>query len=424
MIQRKSVNTKILRLFFTGSMSPLWSVAQLFQAQRSYSRRFIPWVLFRNGLLLTTVKILTVLGARPQFIKAAAVSRILAQYPEFNECIVHTGQHFDAKMSAVFFDELEIPKPTHHLHIGIESAGLGQGAQTGRMLEGLEKVMELEKPDLCLVYGDTNSTLAGALCAAKLGIPIVHIEAGLRSYSRKMPEEINRVLVDHLSACLFTPTEGAVSNLLKEGISKDTIWTVGDVMLDAARFYAAKSESKRDILNQLGLVPQNYILTTIHRAENTNDPKRLFAILSALAEISREIPVIVPLHPRTRKFLNSVDFFGIRSASLRWIEPASYLEMIVLERNAKLIATDSGGVQKEAYFYRVPCVTIRSETEWVELVQTGWNHLCNPDDSAQIVTTIRKQMNTQGTSEALYGEGKASARIVAHLRQWNGIASI
>lgn len=314
------------------------------------------------------MKIATIIGARPQFIKAAVVSRAFRELrTDVREVLIHTGQHFDANMSDVFFDELDIPRPNHHLGIG----GGTHGQNTGRMIEAIEAVLITEKPDWVLVYGDTDSTLAGALAAAKLHIPVAHVEAGLRSFNRRMPEEINRVLTDHISSLLFTPTDTATRNLANEGITGERVQQVGDVMYDAAIYYGKRAEQRSSILVDLRLTPKGYILATIHRAENTDDPHRLGEILNGLA--SAELPVVWPLHPRTKNRLNK---FGLRlPANFRAIDPVGYLDMVMLEKHAYLIATDSGGVQKEAYFYQVPCITLRDETEWVETVESGWNKL-------------------------------------------------
>jgi UDP-GlcNAc3NAcA epimerase len=352
-------------------------------------------------------KILTVVGARPQFIKAATVSRAFASDNAVQEIIVHTGQHYDEKMSDVFFDELNIPKPDHHLGIGSAS----HGAQTGRMLEAIENVMVNERPDGLLVYGDTNSTLAGALAASKLHIPVFHVEAGLRSFNRRMPEEINRVLTDHVSDLLFAPTSTAVRNLQNEGLEAHKIKLTGDVMLDAAQYYAKFADQKSQILNELGLSSKTYVLSTIHRAENTDDPKRIQTIFTALAGIAASIPVVLPLHPRTKsKIENLVPQTTLNAITI--IDPIGYLDMVQLERHARLIATDSGGVQKEAYFHRVPCVTLRDETEWVELVQVGWNTLVGASDTERIQNAIRKALEAQPEyDQRLYGDGFSAQAI-------------
>lgn len=349
-------------------------------------------------------KILTVVGARPQFIKAAVVSRVLRVTPGVREVLVHTGQHYDDNMSQVFFEELDIPEPDYHLGIG----GGSHGQNTGRMLEAIEKVLINERPHLVLVYGDTDSTLAGALAASKLHIPVAHVEAGLRSFNRRMPEEINRVLTDHISDLLFAPTEKAVQNLLREGLPMSAIHWVGDVMYDAALYYGEKAERYSQILQRLNLLPKRYVLATVHRAENTDDPVRLRVILEALVRVHQEVPVVFPVHPRTRKRAEAYGLQGLLDKVLS-LEPVGYLDMAMLEKNARLIATDSGGVQKEAFFYGVPCVTLRDETEWVELVELGWNVVCPPLDVEVVVDALLRQW--EGAKASPYGEGTAGTRI-------------
>jgi UDP-GlcNAc3NAcA epimerase len=314
-----------------------------------------------------SVRILTVVGARPQFIKAAAVSRALRETDGVSEIMVHTGQHFDADMSDVFFDELDIPAPAHRLDIH----GGGHGEMTGRMMAAIEPVVVDEKPDWVLVYGDTNSTLAGALVAAKLHVPVAHVEAGLRSFNRRMPEEINRVLTDHVAALQFCPTVKAVENLAAEGI-RNGVHHVGDVMYDATQFAVKQAEGRSTIRTQLGLEPGRYAVATVHRAENTDDPARLVAVLEFLREQARTHPVVLPLHPRTRQ---AVQRTGASLEGLVVIGPVGYLDMAQLLAGAVAVYTDSGGLQKEAYFHRVPCTTLRDETEWVETVTHGWNRL-------------------------------------------------
>lgn len=353
------------------------------------------------------MKLVTVVGARPQFIKAAALSRVLRTRSNVQEVLVHTGQHYDSNMSAVFFEELDIPRPDIELNVGSS----GHGAQTGRMLEVLEATLLAEKPDWVLVYGDTNSTLAGALAAAKLHVPIAHVEAGLRSFNKRMPEEINRILTDHISDLLFAPTQAAVENLRKEGIDCDRIHLTGDVMYDAALYYRKKSDATSRILSSLQLDAKSYILATIHRAENTDDMERLKTILHGLIGAAEEWPVVLPLHPRTRRALERQDLLSLASHKLTLLEPVGYLDMVQLERNASVIVTDSGGVQKESYFYRVPCVTLRNETEWIELVETGWNRLVPPKDSDDIRSSILNAIGTQGQFVELYGGGTAAGKI-------------
>lgn len=359
-----------------------------------------------------TISVVTIVGARPQFIKAAAVSRVLRTAPGMKEVLVHTGQHYDESMSAIFFEELEIPPPDYHLGIGSGT----HGAQTGRMMEAIEGVLQHECPSWVLVYGDTNSTLAGALAAAKLHLPVAHVEAGLRSFNRRMPEEINRVLTDHVSGLLFAPTLAAVVNLRREGIAESHIRLVGDVMYDAALFYGARADERSDVLERLDLVPKSYILGTIHRAENTDDPARLRAIFEAMVLASEELPVILPLHPRTRKALERRGALGRASRCLRFLDPVGYLDMVRLERNARLIVTDSGGVQKEAFFYRVPCVTLRDETEWMELVALGWNRVVPPASARAVYEGIRTGLDVVGEEGNPYGDGAAGQQILADLQ--------
>ena len=358
------------------------------------------------------MKLLTVVGARPQFIKASAVSRAIQKANEcgasIREVIVHTGQHFDANMSQVFFEELSIPAPDYHLNI----ASLSHGAMTGRMLEAVEAVLQNEKPDMVLVYGDTNSTLAGALAAAKLHIPVAHVEAGLRSFNKRMPEEVNRILTDHVSEMLFCPTSIAVENLRKEGIEHG-VHLVGDVMYDVTLHYGELARERHD-LGKWGLTEKGYALCTVHRAENTDDPIRLAGILEALRDIAKEIAVIMPLHPRTRNIIeNSGDADALRGLTV--VPPVSYLEMLRLEMSAKVILTDSGGVQKEAFFHRVPCVTLRDETEWVETVEMGWNVLVGAD--RDVIARLNSTARVLGRNESVYGDGDAALNISKFFRE-------
>jgi len=345
------------------------------------------------------VKVVTIVGARPQFIKAAPVSRVLRQ--QHTEILAHTGQHYDDNMSAVFFDELDIPEPDYNLGIGSGS----HGAQTGAMLAAIEQVLVKEQPDWVLVYGDTNSTLAGALTAAKLHIKIAHVEAGLRSFNRAMPEEINRVMADHLSDLLFCPSQTAVDNLAVEGISRG-VHLVGDVMADALAFAVERSQGRSQILLRFGLAAKKYLLVTVHRAENTDNHDRLKNILSALNSLSET--VVFPVHPRTRLVIEKMDYTLQDHVLLS--EPVGYLDMVQLEKSARMILTDSGGIQKEAYWLSVPCVTLRDETEWLETVQAGWNVLVGADKEA-IVQAVRS-FEPPAAHEVLYGNGKASEHIV------------
>lgn len=354
------------------------------------------------------MNIVTIIGARPQFVKAAVVSRVLQQHrADVTETIIHTGQHYDSNMSDVFFDELDIPKPNYHLGIG----GGTHGQNTGRMLEGIETVLIQEKPDWVLVYGDTDSTLAGALAAAKLHIPVAHVEAGLRSFNCKMPEEINRILTDHVSTLLFTPTDTATRNLAVEGITgSDKVQQVGDVMYDAALYYRNKAK------HPVGLsIERDFILSTIHRAENTDDPERLSNIIGALNEVAAETPVILPLHPRTRRLLSLGDY-DTRNIAL--LDPVGYLEMIWLLEHCKLVVTDSGGLQKEAYFFGKPCVTTRNETEWVELVNAGMNQLSSYKKNELLLSIhTHGHQHINATARPLYGEGNAGILIINRIKK-------
>ena len=354
------------------------------------------------------INVTGIVGARPQFIKAAVVSRALCELGDsVQEVLIHTGQHYDANMSEVFFEELDIPKPAYNLGIG----GGTHGQNTGRMIEQIEQVLLTEQPDWVLVYGDTDSTLAGALAAVKLHIPVAHVEAGLRSFNRRMPEEINRVLTDHAADLLFTPTDTATRNLAHEGIPEDRIRQVGDVMYDAALFYAARAEARSRILEQLGLAPKTYVLATVHRAENTDDPERLDAIVKGFAASGRTI--IWPMHPRTRERLRG--FALDIPPNVSAIEPVGYLDMVMLERHASVIATDSGGVQKEAFFLGVPCVVLRTETEWVELVETGTAILVGP--AAGQISHLLAQRHSRSDNRAsrFFGPGHAGLEIVLEL---------
>ena len=355
------------------------------------------------------MKILTVVGARPQFVKAASVSRILRQYNHVNELLVHTGQHFDANMSDVFFEEMNIPQPDYFLEIN----NLTHGAMTGRMLEQLEQVMSSEKPNAVLVYGDTNSTLAGALAAAKLHIPILHVEAGLRSFNIKMPEEVNRILTDRISSVLFCPTETAVMNLKNEGydnIITDIILS-GDVMEDAALYYSQKSDHISTILISHTLNPADYILCTIHRQENTDDEKNMKALVEALNEINNFIKVVIPLHPRTLKKLEA---FKLK-LNAKILPPVGYFDMLQLIKNCRLVVTDSGGLQKEAYFFDKYCITLREETEWSELVDNGYNVLAGTSKE-KILESVQKFLEAMfEKKESLYGGGTASDLICKHI---------
>ncbi|AHV93297.1 non-hydrolyzing UDP-N-acetylglucosamine 2-epimerase [Bordetella holmesii] len=352
-------------------------------------------------------KVLTVLGARPQFIKASVVSAAIAAHPGLQEVVVHTGQHFDANMSDVFFEELGMQPPAHHLDIH----GGGHGDMTGRMLIELERVMQQEQPDIVLVYGDTNSTLAGALAAAKLHIPVAHVEAGLRSFNMRMPEEINRILTDRVSTWLFTPTDSASRHLQSEGIRGDSVVQVGDVMFDVALHHGRRVTQDGGLLARLGLTAGGYILATIHRAENTDHPERLNVIVNALLALAVERAVVWPLHPRTRGILQRLNLLDALAQRVQLIDPVGYLDMVQLEKYAALIATDSGGVQKEAFFHRVPCVTLRDETEWTELVDAGWNRLAPPTREQDIVDAAERALHETPQDVQPYGDGQAARKI-------------
>jgi UDP-GlcNAc3NAcA epimerase len=361
------------------------------------------------------MKIITIIGARPQLIKAAMVSRAIADYNsrhdnQIEEQILHTGQHYDENMNRIFFQQLNIPLPAWQLHCGQGS----HAEMTALMMVEIEKILRQNPPDRVIVYGDTNSTLAGALTAAKLHIPVAHVEAGLRSFNKRMPEEINRILTDHLSDHLFCPTSAALHNLLHEGLGSGTCH-VGDVMYDAAIAFGQIADSTSTILSSLGLKTKAFYLCTVHRAENTDSREQLAPIIHALLKIARpERPVVMPLHPRTAK---CIDKFGLRAAfaanqHVKLIDPVNYLDMMVLEKNAAVILTDSGGIQKEAYFYRRPCVTLRNETEWVETVAAGWNQLAGCQ-TKRILDCL--QNTPERTNIREYGGGHAATRIVETL---------
>lgn len=336
-------------------------------------------------------RLLIVVGARPQFVKAAAISRAVAVRDDVEEILLHTGQHFDAAMSKIFFDELGIAAP----RVNLDIHGGNHGAMTGRMLAGIEEVILAERPDIVLVPGDTNSTLAGALAAAKLHVPVAHLEAGLRSFNRVMPEEINRVLTDHVSALLFCPTETAIANLRNEGVVEG-VHDIGDVMYDATQFAAAQAR-RSSVLERLGLEERGYAVATVHRAESTDTRENLAAIISYLQDRARDCPVVLPLHPRTRQQIARWD---LDLGPILACDPLGYLDMHRLLQSAVAVYTDSGGVQKEAYFHRVPCVTLRSETEWVETVAAGWNRLWQGPDYAP-----RRDI-------AAYGDGHAADKAL------------
>ncbi|MFB1632411.1 MULTISPECIES: non-hydrolyzing UDP-N-acetylglucosamine 2-epimerase [unclassified Pseudomonas] len=355
------------------------------------------------------MKILTIIGARPQFIKASVVSRAIAQRKNLNEVIVHTGQHFDTNMSDVFFEQLQIPRPCYQLSIN----GGGHGAMTGRMLIEIEKVIEAERPDRLLVYGDTNSTLAGALAASKLHIPVAHVEAGLRSFNMRMPEEINRILTDQVSDVLYCPTQTAIKNLVNEGFDAKPveILNVGDVMQDSALLFAQLAESPAQIQ-----MDKEFILATLHRAENTDDPVRLASITSALNHIHETVaPVFLPLHPRTRGVIARL---GI-DLRVNVIDPVGYLQMIWMLKHCGLVLTDSGGVQKEAFFFGKACVTMRDQTEWVELVTCGANVLVGANSDNIINAVLGNYGRSVDDPSNLYGGGQASIKIADHLNSFS-----
>ncbi|MFZ4403301.1 MAG: non-hydrolyzing UDP-N-acetylglucosamine 2-epimerase [Pseudobdellovibrionaceae bacterium] len=357
------------------------------------------------------MKIVTILGARPQFIKASALSRELALHPGIEEVIVHTGQHFDPKMSEIFFQEMDIPKPKYNL--GIHS--LTHGSMTGRMLEKLEQILLEEKPDWVLVYGDTNSTLAGALAAAKLHIPVAHVESGLRSFDMKMPEEINRILTDQISKILFCPTVVAIENLVKEGFEHRPVSIVetGDIMYDSALYYMEKMTFPMGLKE--ALTKKNFALCTIHRAENTDNPDRLKEILLGLESIAKQVDIVMPLHPRTKGLLQNCPDINLRPFIL--IEPVGYLEMLALLNACSIVLTDSGGLQKEAYFFKKPCVTLRDQTEWTELVDAGCNILAGTN-SKDIIFAFESMQNKKiDFDRFFYGDGKAAKKIVSTLYQ-------
>ena len=352
------------------------------------------------------MKIVTIIGARPQFIKASILSLEFSKDQSIEEIIIHTGQHFDHNMSQIFFEEMMIPAPKYNL--GIQN--LSHGAMTGRQLEKVEEILLKEKPDFVLVYGDTNSTLAGALAAVKIHIPVIHVESGLRSFNRKMPEEINRLLTDHIATILFVPSEVSFNNLIKEGIDKKKIFNVGDIMFDSTLYFSKKADHASKILDQLGIQKRNYILTTIHRPENTDSPTRLKNIFDALSSLDTQ--VIIPIHPRTKGKLAEYKC-NIRK-NIKLIDPVGFFDMIILEKNASKIATDSGGIQKEAFFHGVPCITIREQTEWVELLDIGVNILTGSN-----IDNLKKALNSDlkpFEPNNIYGSGNTANKIIKILK--------
>lgn len=354
------------------------------------------------------MKVAAVVGARPQFVKAVCLSRALRA--RHREVLIHTGQHYDPDMSDIFFNQLDLPEPDYHL-----GAGSGTHArQTARMLEGIEDVLLREHPDIVVVYGDTNSTVAAALAAAKLHIPVAHVEAGLRSFNRRMPEEINRVVTDHLSDLLFCPTKQAASQLRREGIRR-RVYHVGDIMYDAVLAFRDAALRRSDALDRLGLKPGRYVAATVHRAENTDSKERLEAIFGALAQL--DVPVVLPLHPRTAGYLNRWGLEPlVRAAPFVVSAPLPYLDMLCLVHHAKAVLTDSGGLQKEAYMLKTPCLTLRGETEWTETVEAGWNRLVSPDTAA-IVESYRS-LSVPGDSPPIFGNGNTAELICKHLERY------
>jgi len=345
------------------------------------------------------VKIASIIGTRPNFIKAALVSSEVRK--EFKEVLIHTGQHYDYEMDKIFFDELNIPTPDYHLGVGSGS----HSYQTGEMLKRIEEVLIKEEPDIVLVYGDTNSTLAGALAAVKLHIKVGHVEAGLRSFDRRMPEEINRILTDHCSDLLFCPTKTAVENLKREGITRG-VYLTGDVMVDTLKENINIAEKKSKVLKKLDLQRKSYYLATVHRAENTDNFNRLKNIVDAFCKIEN---LVFPCHPRTERSLKKFGLWDMLQSTVNIIKPVGYLDMLVLEKNAYKILTDSGGVQKEAYILKVPCVTLRENTEWVETVEDGWNVLIGAD--REMIIKMIKEFNPNGEQRNVFGVGKASKNI-------------
>ena len=357
------------------------------------------------------MKIVTVIGARPQIIKAAALSRAIREHfaDRIHEVIVHTGQHYDDNMSQVFFDELGIPRPDYNLHVGSAS----HGVQTAKMIEGIEQILMDEKPDAIVLYGDTNSTLAGAVAASKIHVPVVHIEAGLRSFNKAMPEEINRIVCDHCATLLFSPTQAGVDNLAHEGfktnndgpysIDNPKVYHCGDIMYDNSLHFSKIADEKSYLLQDLGLEGKPYVLATLHRDSNTDQPERLNAILNAFSELSKEIAIVLPMHPRTRKHTS-----GFHADKVIIIEPVSFLEMIQLEKHARLVLTDSGGVQKESYFFRKPCAILRPETEWVEIVATGAATLVDADKTRILEASHRYLQQPPVDFPEIFGDGHAA----------------
>lgn len=354
------------------------------------------------------MKVCCVVGARPQFVKAAALLRVAADM-KIEISLIHTGQHYDEKMSDVFFREMNIPLPKYNLNIG----GLSQGSMTGRMIEQLEQVFEEECPDTVIVFGDTNSTLAAAITASKMHIPIAHIEAGLRSYNKQMPEEINRILTDHCSDILFTPTAASTANLVKEGIQLEKIKEVGDIMVDAFHYYINKAKKQNTILSRFNLTQKKYVLSTVHRSENIKDPLVLHSIFDALIKISKDNIIVLPLHPATKNALASANLLSKCEQFLQIVDPIGYLDMLLLQEGAKVVMTDSGGIQKEAYLSQTPCITLRNETEWTELVEHGYNILGGTESEkiCKAFAVANNQIEIAWDAH-VYGKGDASIKIL------------
>lgn len=354
-------------------------------------------------------KVLTVIGTRPQFIKAAAVSRAINEHGSIKEILLHTGQHYDDVMSDIFFREMHIPKPDYHFSINTST----HATMTAQMLEGIEQAIIKEKPDKILVYGDTNSTLAGALAASKLHMPVSHVEAGLRSFNMDMPEEVNRILTDRVSTQLFCPTEAAMQNLQNEGLATadKTVVNTGDVMYDAALYYAKQASQRSSILQQLGVSPDKYLLVTVHRAENTDDKERLTKIVNAINTLAKQYIIVLPLHPRTKKMIEQYHL----SLDCMVINPVGYIDMLSLLQNCHLVLTDSGGLQKEAYFFHKYCITLRDQTEWVELTKAGCSTITGADE-AKILQAVADMYDKQFKNGSIfYGDGYAAAIIAKHL---------
>ncbi len=355
------------------------------------------------------MKIFTIIGTRPNLIKSAPISRAIKNNKKIKEIILHTGQHFDKEMSRIFFNDLELKKPNYNIKV----RGGSHGDMTGRMLQKIDPILEKEKPDLVLVFGDTNSALAGALSASKLNIPLAHIESGQRSFNRKMPEEKNRIIIDHLSDILFCSTKTAKINLKNEGIPSNKISLVGDVMFDSNLMFQSLAKNSRNIFNQTKLIKKKYILLTLHRAENTDDKLILKKIINAFEKISKTIPVLIPLHPRTKNMIKSQK---LSFKNVKVIKPLGYLDMLYFQKNAALIATDSGGIQKEAFFAKTPCLTLRCETEWVELIELGWNTLACPKND-DIIKKVFLSIKNFGINGQPYGKGKSAELIISKLLQ-------